>query len=403
MIGREWLVLVAVCAVYFFALASTFQSMGVVVFAMSAEFGWSEAAAGGSFMALGLACCASALLPALLIPRIGGRWTIVAGCLILAAGFLVGRLSWDLRSFTVAAALFGVAFSLVANTTGIYLTAGWFGAGAPRMIGVYLTVGALGGVAGPPVAQALVSGAGGWRAHWASMAVVALGLSALCGLLLREPPGGDTREAGGSARWRQALLSWPFATIAAAMVMTQVCLLTVLGVVSPHVVRLGGPAALAATVLSIQALVGAATTAAAGWLAERIDQRLLLVAGLLAQASAMLLLGCGGLGWPIDAFALLFGLGWSAASLAVTVLLVQYFGHRDGSTALSAVWMLSGVAAFGPTAAGLVADRTGSFAPALTAIGVLLVPLAGAGLLLQPPERRRTGGLAAGLPASEEA
>ena len=113
MIGREWLVLAAVCAVYFFALASTFQSMGVVVFAMSAEFGWSEAAAGGSFMALGLACCASALLPALLIPRIGGRWTIVAGCLILAAGFLVGRLSWDLRSFTVAAALFGVVFFIV--------------------------------------------------------------------------------------------------------------------------------------------------------------------------------------------------------------------------------------------------------------------------------------------------
>ncbi len=386
--------LVAACAIYFFASAATFQSMGVVVFAMAAEFRWSEAAAGGSFMALGLACCASALLPALLIPRIGGRWTIVGGGVILAGGFLVARLASGLRSFEVAAGLLGVAFSLVANTTGIYLTAGWFGARAPRMIGVYLTIGALGGVVGPPVAEALISGAGGWRAHWTAMAVLALGLAGLCWLLLREPPAGGHGEATVDGPGWRALVSWEFAMIAASMVMTQLCLLTVYGVVSPHLAQLGGSAALAAYVLGAQALVGTVATGAAGWLAERIDQRWLLVAGLLAQAAAMVLLGYGGLGWPVDAFAVLFGLGWSTASLAVTVLLVQYFGHRDGSTGLSVVWTLSGVAAFGPSAAGLAADRTGSFAPALAALGLLMVPLAGAGLLMQPPMARRA------LPAS---
>ncbi len=397
MIRRGWLVLAGVCAIYCFASAATFQSMGVVVFAMAAEFGWSEAAAGGSFLALGLTCCASSLLPVVLIPRIGGRWTIVAGCLILAAGFATAWRCWNLDSFMVAAGLFGVAFSLMANTTGIYLTAGWFGERAPRMIGVYLTVGALGGVAGPPVAQALVSSAGGWRGHWACMAVMALGLAALCALLLREPPAGDREAAAQTAGWAQALLSWPFAMIAASMVMTQICLLTVFSVISPHVARLGGPAALAASLLSVQALVGAAATAGAGWVAERIDQRRLLVAGLLAQAAAMLLLAYGGLGWSADAFAVLFGLGWSGTSLAVTVLLVQYFGHRAGSTALSAVWTLCGVAAFGPSAAGLVADRTGSFAPGLAGIGVVLVPLAAAGLLMREPSRQASSDLGVDL------
>jgi cyanate permease len=82
---------------------------------------------------------------------------------------------------------------------------------------------------------------------------------------------------------------------------------------------------------------------------------------------------------------LLFGIGWAVACLTVTVLLVRYFGNKRGTAALSAIWMLCGVAAFGPSLAGYVADQGHGFGPVLAAMGAVLVPLAFASLVMRAP------------------
>ncbi|MDB5393108.1 MAG: transporter [Rhodospirillales bacterium] len=191
---RESLVFIAVATISFFVSATVFQAMSIVLFAMVGEFHRSAGAEGAAYMSLGLICAASGRLPVAMIPRIGARWTIVCGSFVLALGFFLAYRTSALPVFYLAAGPFGLAFSLVANTSGIYLIASWFGDQSPRLLGVYLMSGTLGGAVGPPVAEALISSSGGWRPHWLAMTNVALLLllAAMCAILPesrhRRPP-----------------------------------------------------------------------------------------------------------------------------------------------------------------------------------------------------------------------
>ncbi len=383
--GRSWVGLLAASAIMVFASAVAFSSMGIVLFAMARQFGWSEAQAGGVFTTLILTCCIAHLLPVASIPRFGGRWTIVAGSLVLASACALAAMTDGLALFTVSAGLVGVGFSLVANTPSIYLIAGWYGARAPRMIGIYMMLGTLGGAVGPPVAQACVAGAG-WRLYWVAMTGLALALGALCALVIREPPAHrPVTPPGGMPGYRRAVRSPQFAVLALAMVAVQTCIVTVSSVIAPHFARHGWSAGFAAQVLGLQGLVGTLATGCSGWLTERCEPRRMLASGLLATACGMLLLAFGGSLGAACTFVGLFGAGWSVSCLAVTVLLVQHFGKQAGTAALATIWMLAGAAAAGPAGAGYVADRTGSFAPMLCGLGLLLLPVTLAALFLRAP------------------
>jgi predicted MFS family arabinose efflux permease len=244
------------------------------------------------------------------------------------------------------------------------------------VIGIYMMISTLGGAVGPPVAQALIS-SGGWRLYWTAMLGAALLLIALCALLIREPPRSAMEARPGGLRagaappsgyWR-IVRSPRFIVLAAAMVVTQTCIMTVSGVTPAHFSRLGWSAAFAARILGIQGLVGTIATGISGWLTERCDPRLMLGAGLLGQSAAMALLGFPqGAAW-MYLFALVFGLGWSVSCLAITVLLVRCFGARGGTAALATIFTFAGAAAAGPWAAGMIADATGSFSTALAGLG----------------------------------
>ena len=99
---RKWWVLAAVSLMFFFVSGSTFSSLGIVLFAMAGELHWSMAEAGASFSVLGLACCLTSPLPALLMQRIGSRMTLFAAGLTLACGFGLAYSSHSLWSFYAA-------------------------------------------------------------------------------------------------------------------------------------------------------------------------------------------------------------------------------------------------------------------------------------------------------------
>ena len=393
---RRWLVFLAVSLMFCFVTGSTFMSLGVVLYAMIGTLHWSQAAAGTSFAVLGLACCLSSPLPAILMSRIGARWTMLCGGALLSAGFICAYFTQGIGLFYCGAALMGVGFSLGANIPGVYLLASWFPERPARIIGLYLMFGAFGGVAAPPLASWIVSDGGGWRIHWLVMAVLAALSALVCLLCVRDRPtdrpsnGLGPKPDGPHARdwiYREAALTPQFMLIAAAMVLTQACVTTVQSAGVSHLAALGNSAAFAALMLSLQSLMATLAKGAAGTLAEIIPPKQLLGGGLLIQSLGMLLLAHASSHGISYAFAVAFGVGWGAAYLAVTILLIEYFGPNTGSAVLSTVWLLTGVAAFGPPAAGLIDDRFGSFAPAFTFGGVMLLPLALAALLLRVPRR----------------
>jgi predicted MFS family arabinose efflux permease len=393
---RKWLVLIAVSVVFFFISAATFMSLGVLLGPMAQDLHWSQTEAGAGYTALGLSCCLSSLLPMALAGRIGMRWTMMLGGLLLAAGFLFAAAARDLGVFLSAAILMGVGFTLTANIPGVYLLARWFPARSGRVIGAYLMCGAFGGVAGPPIAHA-VAASEGWRAWWGLLTVIAAGLSLLCVLLIRDteaeavsddgsPAGAD--PTGSEWRYRDAVLTPQFAILALGMVITEACVTVVHSAAVIHFGKMGLTPAFATLMLSLQALMATSAKGASGAMSERINPRLMLAGGLGLEAVGMILLASVHSPALAIGFALAFGIGWGTAYLTITVLLINYFGPRTGSAVLSLVWLLTAFASLYPTLAGFVADRFGSFSLAFDGGGALLAPIALAVLVMRRPLER---------------
>ena len=129
-----------------------------------------------------------------------------------------------------------------------------------------------------------------------------------------------------------------------------------------------------------------------------ISSTAVLALGLAVQAAGNLLLAYASTGTLQYAAATVYGLGWGLSYVAGTVVLLDYYGRTTGARILSVVWLTTTVAAAGPTGAGWIADRTGSFSPIFLiyagALVILAVPI---WLMRQPTAKHPGGGLSVGL------
>ncbi len=394
---RKWSVLSVTALAFFFVTATTFTSLAVLLYAMSADLHWSQAEAGLSFSLLALACGVSSPLPAVSIRWIGVRATMLLGGVLLAVGFALAGGTGSLPGFFVALCFMGTAFSLLAPVPGIFLIPRWFADTAPRVIGFYFMAGAFGGVIGPVMVNASVALTGSWRAHWYAMAVVALALAALCALLAHDRPAVDAGPAAGAdvaaameadvevpaaagpGAWtvRQASLSRPFLATALTMLIIQTAITIINSTLVPHVIHLGASRTVAALALGLASLTGTAAKGAGGIIAQRgLHPRRLLLFSLMTDAAAMALLGATASVPVAFAAAALFGTGWGVGWLAAHLLLLRRFGPAVTPDLVALATGLTTGAIIGPTAAGFVFDRTGSFATIfLAASGLLVVAL----------------------------
>lgn len=400
---RSLQVMITVSLGFFFVTATTFTSLGYVLYLMVADLGWSQAQAGLSFALLGLACGLSSPLPPLLMKWVGTRYTMCIGGLTLAAGFLLAASVQGIGLFFLATALMGCGFSLIAPAPAVFLIATWFPRSSARMFGVYFMSGALGGVAGPLIVNTIFRLSGSWRLHWTAMAVGAVALAGLFLITVRDAvtvtSTDQVKQAGvrdapvvaEPTEWtvREAMMSRSFVVIALAMVVVQGVVTTLHSVLVTHVAGLGGGAAPGAVAMSLLALSGTFAKGVSGALAEKIAPRLLLTAGLLVQCVAIsLLCVTGTTEWAV-ACSLLFGLGWGLSWLSAHVLLLRYFGAANAGDLTAMATMVTTFAVLGPLAAGWSADRTGSFVPVFAAFAIMLgLAAVIAGLFLRAPVKR---------------
>lgn len=401
---RNLLVMIVASLGFFFVTATTFTSLGYVLYTMVAELGWSQAAAGFSFSLLGLACGLGSPLPPIVMKAVGTRLTMFTGCLVLAGGFFIASMIQDLAFFFVATAMMGIGFSLVAPAPAVYLIATWFPKTSARMMGYYFMVGSSGGIAGPLIVGTIVGLTGSWRLHWAAMAAMALVLGLLCLIGIRDAVKVESVEQVTGARsgrqvdpdtgeggWtvREALLSPSFIVLAFAMMVVQTVVTTAHSALVAHVATLGAGPTPGAVAMSLLAAAGTVAKGFTGALSERVDPKQLLVGGLGLQAVAMALLYGAGSVPMAYAASILFGVGWGLAWLSAHVLLLRYFGAAIAGEMTAMATMATTFAVFGPIIAGRVADTTGGFGPALLGFAALLglTTLVTAALLRAPRQR----------------
>ncbi|MFC3689028.1 MFS transporter [Aquipuribacter hungaricus] len=399
-----------VAGVTFLALvgAAAFRAVpGVLVDPLRAEYGWSvttiSAAVAVNMALYGL----TAPFAAALMERFGIRRVVVCALLLTALGsgltvFMTA--AWQLVllwGVLVGLGTGSMALSLVATVTGR-----WFVARRGLVSGVLTAGGATGQLVFLPLVAWAAEG-WGWRAASLGTTAAALAVVPLVLLLLRDRPrdvgevpyGGtaaddpEPRRAGAAAAALQGLAaavrSRPFWLLAGGFF---ICGMSTNGLVQPHFVPAahdhGMPVTTAAGLLAVVGVFDIVGTVLSGWLTDRVDPRLLLLAYYSLRGMSLFLLPP--LFGPevrlsMVAFIVFYGLDWVATVPPTLALVREHFGAR---TPVVFGWVFashqlgSATAAFG---GGVVRDLTGSYDLAWTLAGALCVLAAGLSVAVRRP------------------
>ncbi|WP_433282653.1 MFS transporter [Pseudonocardia xinjiangensis] len=385
-------------AVTFLALvgAAGFRAVpGVLMDPLHDEFGWSistiSLATAVNMALYGL----TAPFAAALMERFGIRYVVTAALVVVAAGsgltvFMTA--SWQLVlcwGVLVGLGTGSMALALVATVTGR-----WFVARRGLVSGVLTAGGAAGGLVFLPLVSQLAA-AHGWRPAALAVAVAALAVAPFVLWLLRDRPRdiGVTPYGGteaddvepvrtGAARIALRALgtaarTGPFWYLAAGMM---ICGATTMGLIQPHFIPAahdhGMPPTTAAGLLALVGIFDVAGTIASGWLTDRVDPRLLLLAYYVLRGLSLLALP-----WLFGphieanmlAFIVFYGLDWVATIPPTMALCRELFG---AAAPVVFGWVFAShqvgaaLMAFG---AGIVRDELGTYDTAWYAGGVLAV------------------------------
>jgi MFS family permease len=150
--------------------------------------------------------------------------------------------------------------------------------------------------------------------------------------------------------------------------------------------------------LALESLVQTGGRALGGLLGDLIEPRYLLVFALFC-----LTIGSAALSVAHDTTTMLIyavgsGLGFGLTALAVTVLVLNYFGRKHNLEIFSLTCLIGGVSALGPTIGGFIRDGAGSFAPAFQIYAGVIAVIFVAATFMRPPRRvGETPGAAANI------
>ena len=425
-----WAVLGCLSLLLFLITASTFSSLGVVLPTMVKELSWNWSGAGLGFTLLGAACGASSWFPTLLIRRFGVRATLLTGAGVMVAGFVALASAHSLLLYFVGTTLCGCGYQMVALIPGTHVLSTLF-ARRGRAFGIYFTAGALGGVAGPLAVNAIMGATGqDWRAFWLMQAAAVVAVGALCALVVGGRAGleaarartaialealsAETTDAGLARPSRIHRTREPW-TVAAAVRTPQfyvilaayfghlLCGVTVASLSVAHLTERGVAAAVAGGMLSFEALMQTAARVGGGVIGDRIDPRWLLIFSL-----ASMVVGCLALSVAHDTVTMLIyatgtGLGFGLTALAVTLLLLNYYGDRHNLEIFSLTCLVGALSALGPFIGGMIRDATGGFAPTFVLFAAVLGVVLLGSLFLRPPQPKGEGAALAADPSLQMA
>jgi MFS family permease len=374
--------LAAMSLLYFLLMAGTFNALGVLLPRMVPALGMNWTQAGFGFTLLGLSCGLASLLPAITIRHIGIRATLFLGGLVLAAGFACLADAHSVTVYQAGTTLLGLGFCFCGTVPGVHVISGLFERRASTALGAYFTIGGLGSVFGPLLFSAIDAVTGDWRLFWTGFAVAAVVLGCFAAAVTgrgRPAVAMAADDVPAAAGWHAgaAFRAPQFWVVVAAYTGCLLVNTTMHSFAVQHLTEHGLALGQAAGLISVAALIGAAASAVAGLLGERIAPRWLTVIALaaLALAAAMLALPQGTA--TLALFAWGIGLGLGISYVGTAMLLLDWFGRRPNLELYSVMCVVSTAAAAGPVLGGMVRDESGSFVAVFaTLAGVALAILA---------------------------
>jgi MFS family permease len=321
--------------------------------------------------------------------RVGTRWTVICGALMIGVGLTLSTLGppWPLW---IGHGLFIGVIGLGGINAPLYIyVSRWFDRRRGSALALISSGGYLAGTMWPPVFERAIA-AFGWRQAmlWYAVAEIAV-IVPLAAIYFRHPPEIiHPSEVSHGAAGKTRVLGWPpnvvFALMCAAAVLCCIPMAMPQGHLVAFCSDLGISRSVGALMLSV--LLGTAFLSRQVWgaISDRIGGLATVMIGSAWQAAAMtsFLLTQDEVG--LFTVAAAFGLGFSGIIPAYVLALRELFPAAEASWRIPTLLLFSGFGmAAGGWIAGLLYDHFGYYAPAFaTGIGSNIFNLLVVGLLV---------------------
>ncbi|MDO5696904.1 MAG: MFS transporter [Dermatophilus congolensis] len=398
------------------AAAAFRSSTGVLFVPIEEEFGWSRSVTSGAVSLNLVIYGLTAPFAAAIMERWGVRRTVALSLLVVGvASALTTVMTAPWQLWLLWGVFVGVGTGAMALVLGAIVANRWFVTHRGLVVGIFSAANATGQLIFLPSIAALADGPG-WRAAALTVAGLSLVLVPLVlWQLIDHPehvgarPYGELQVAGdvplpdtnalteqrsplhlAIGVLRRASRSWVFWAL---MLTFWVCGWTTNGLVQTHFIPAahdhGMPATTAAGLLALVGAFDILGTVASGWLTDRVDARLLLLAYYALRGLSLLVLPsilAPDVQPALWVFIIFYGLDWVATVPPTVALCRQHFGLEASGIVFGWVFASHMVGAgVGASVAGLIRSAHGDYRLAWLFAGALC--LAASALALTIPRR----------------
>lgn len=357
-------------------------------------------------------------LVAILIARIGIRWTMVIGNLMLVAGavWMATAVRTGLGAILACGIVIGLSDCVGGPIPAQQAVAYWFVRRRALTMAILLSGGSIGGFFAAPLLDWVTRMAhGDWRMGWWLIAVCGVVAVLISALFVRDRPSDVGQFPDGAAAPPPAIeeATPPVAAPAARVYVTTrdwtatealrsptlwilmasalgfSCSITlVLGQGVAHMLDRGISPTNAALALSVSVAAGFVAHAIVGVLGDYVEPRLLWAGSLLLNAAGMLAFIWIKPGADLFVAVALLGAGGSASMICMITLLANYYGAKAYAGVFGlASGVQSTLGALAPVVAGYVYDRIHTYTPVFAVVAAMCLAGAMAMFAIAKPPR----------------
>jgi MFS family permease len=349
---RGWGVLAALMFVFVPCMAFPFFGAGVLNAVMAKDLGLSRTTVAAGFSVMALCSGLMGPLVAASIGRIGARFTMAVGALIvMVAGLLLATIVKGDVSFIVCfGAVLGCGVAMATALPAQGVVTQWFSKRLAFALSLlWLAVGAGGAITAPVLGAILKSSSGNWAAGWYLMAALAAVAAVVAVAFVRNKPAdvgtypdgiqpqaaSDAATSGGAASntptWpvRIALRLPAFWSVMICGVIYSIPLTLMFAYIQFHLGDLGFSPTLAASSLGLMGASQVAGKIAVGVLGDRMQPRFLWGGAMVLMAGGLGSLAVATQDVHVHIAAVMIGIGQGGCLVAMPALIGQYFGRNS--------------------------------------------------------------------------
>lgn len=406
-----WPLVIILGFLYFLTSGFILATAQMVNPVMMGDIGINATMLGLGFTVFVLCSAIPAPLVGQLVAKIGSRYTIALGGLVVTLGSLA--MIFFCRDAITYIIFFGVflgAGQIMAGQIAVQSTVGmWFNKHRGKAMSIAMGIGGLASFVAPLVVTPLMASTGSWQSGWYLLAGFGVVVIIVSLLFVRtrpadmglEPDGGEVADDAAEKKepkpskvfrnsakitYRQAIKSPVFWLIAIAGCggFCGFALTTSQGVL--NFTTLGFDRMFIAGAASVMGIVSLLAKICSGFIADHLDPIRIISIATLMQIAGVLIGAFASAGWMVYAYYVLIGIGFGMVATNLPTVVANYFGAFEFSKNLGTTMLIGGLISSGiSTGVGIVFDMTGACLAGFLGVAAILAICLVCSLLVRKP------------------